>query len=66
MRGLSRILWPIRNEFNKFNNTRARMLDFIRHMALKVTLKSHLFRKSVVVDVITFFPKVEWFIYLTA
>ena len=33
MRGLSSILSPLfRNEFNKFNNTRARMLDSIYHM----------------------------------
>ena len=35
MRGLSRILSPFRNEFNKFNNTGARMLDSIYHMTLK-------------------------------
>ena len=29
MRGLSSILSHFRNEFNKFNNTRARMLDSI-------------------------------------
>ena len=32
MRGLSSILSFFRNEFNKFNNTRARMLDSIYHM----------------------------------
>ena len=32
MRGLSSILSLFRNEFNKFNNTRARMLDSIYHM----------------------------------
>ena len=31
MRGLSSILSLFRNEFNKFNNTRARMLDSIYH-----------------------------------
>ena len=31
MRGLPSILSLIRNEFNKFNNTRARMLDSIYH-----------------------------------
>ena len=30
-----------RNEFNKFNNTRAQMLDSIYHMTFKITLKSH-------------------------
>ena len=34
MRGLPSILSLFRNEFNKFNNTRARMLDYIYHMAL--------------------------------
>ena len=38
MRGLSSILSLFRNELNKFNNTRARMLDFIYHMTN--TLKS--------------------------
>ena len=64
MRGLPSILSLFRNEFNKFNNTRARMLDSIHHM--KNTLKSHFWRKnviivslhcyvrSVVMDVITF------------
>ena len=32
MRGLPSILSLLRNEFNKFNNTRARMLDSIYHM----------------------------------
>ena len=35
MRGWPRILSLFRNEFNKFNNTRARMLDSIYHMALR-------------------------------
>ena len=39
MRGLQSILSPFRNEFDKFNNTRARMLDFINHMTN--SLKSH-------------------------
>ena len=34
MRGLPSILSLFRNEFNKFNNTRARMLDSIYHMTL--------------------------------
>ena len=34
IRGLLRILFLFRNEFNKFNNTRARMLDSIYHMTL--------------------------------
>ena len=39
MRGLSSNLSLFRNEFNKFNNTRARMLDSIYHMTN--SLKSH-------------------------
>ena len=35
MRGLSSILSFFRNEFNKFNNTRARMLDSIYHITLR-------------------------------
>ena len=55
MRGLPSILSLFRNEFNKFNNTRARMLDSIYDM--KNTLKSDFWRKkryTVVMDVITF------------
>ena len=47
MRGLPSILSFFRNEFNKFNNTRARMLDSIYHMT-KNTLKSHFWRKNVI------------------
>ena len=36
MRGLPSILSFFRNEFNKFNNTRARMLDPIYHMTLRL------------------------------
>ena len=36
IRGLPSILSLFRNEFNKFNNTRARMLDSIYHMTLSV------------------------------
>ena len=46
MRGLSSILFLFRNEFNKFNITRARMLDSIYHMTN--TLKSHFWRKNVI------------------
>ena len=35
MRGLTSILSLFHNEFNKYNNTRARMLDSIYHMALR-------------------------------
>ena len=44
MRGLSSSLSLFRNEFNKFNNTRARMLDSIYHMTN--TLKSDFCRKT--------------------
>ena len=44
MRGLPSILSLFRNEFDKFNNTRARMLDSIYHMTN--TLKSHFWRKK--------------------
>ena len=36
MRGLPNILSLFRNEFNKFNNTRVRMLDSIYHMTLRL------------------------------
>ena len=35
MRGLPSILSLFRKEFNKFNNTRERMLDYIYHMTLR-------------------------------
>ena len=35
MRGLTSILSLFLNEFYEFNNTRARMLDFIYHMTLR-------------------------------
>ena len=44
MRGLPSILFLFRNEFNKFNNTRARMLGSIYHMTN--TLKSDIWRKN--------------------
>ena len=47
MRGLPSILSFFRNEFNKFNNTRARMLDSIYHMTN--TLKSHFWRKNIMI-----------------
>ena len=31
-----RSFFAFRNEFNKFNNTRAQMLDSMYHMALKI------------------------------
>ena len=36
MQGLPSILWLFRKEFNKFNYTRAWMLDSINHMTLKL------------------------------
>ena len=36
MRGLQSILSLFRNEVNKFNNTRARMLDSIYHMTIRL------------------------------
>ena len=47
MRGLPSILSLFRNEFNKFNNTRVRMLDSIYHMTN--TLKSHFWHKNVII-----------------
>ena len=44
---LRSILSLFRNEFNKFNNTRAQMLDSIYHMTN--TLKSHFWRKHVMI-----------------
>ena len=38
MRGLLSILSLFRNEFNKFNNTRARMLDSIYHKIMTLRL----------------------------
>ena len=42
MRGLRSILSLFRSEFNKFNNTRAGMLDSIYHMTLRL-LRSVIF-----------------------
>ena len=36
IRGLPIIFSLFRNKFNKFNNTRARMLDSIYHMTLRL------------------------------
>ena len=41
MRSLLSILLLFRNEFNKFNNTRAGLLD-----SIKITLKSHFCRNK--------------------
>ena len=47
MRGSPSILSLFRNEFNKFNNTRTRMLDSIYHMTN--TLKSDFCRKNIMI-----------------
>ena len=47
MLGKPRILSPFPNSFNKFNNTRAQMLDSIYHMTN--ILKSHFWRKNVMI-----------------
>ena len=47
IRGLPSILSLFCNEVNKFNNTRARMLDSIYHMTN--TLKSDFWRKNVLI-----------------
>ena len=39
MRGLPSILSLFRNYFNKFNNTRARMLRFYFQINIKITLE---------------------------
>ena len=52
MRGLLSILSLFRNELNKFNYTRARMLDSIYHMTN--SLKSHFWRKNVINFVIMY------------
>ena len=47
MRGLPSILSLFCNEFNKFNNTRARMLDSIYHITN--IFESHFWRKNVII-----------------
>ena len=47
MQGLPSIFSLFCNEFNKFNNTKAGMLDSIYHMTN--TLKSHFWRKNVMI-----------------
>ena len=46
MQGLSSILSLLRKKFNKFNNVRARMLRFYLPHVIKITLKSHFWRKK--------------------
>ena len=47
MRGLPSILLLFRNEFNKFNNTGARVLDSIYHMTN--TLTSNFWCKNIII-----------------
>ena len=47
MRGLPSILSLFRNEFNKFNKTRALMLDYLSYN-IKITMESHDRRKNVI------------------
>ena len=50
MRGLPRILSPFPNEFDKINNTGARMLDSIYHnYEVKIILSSHFWRENVMI-----------------
>ena len=49
MRGLPSILSFFHNGFNKFNNTKARIVDSISSYDIKITLKSYLCRKNVIV-----------------
>ena len=46
MRGLLSILSLFCNEFNKFNNTRAQMIDSYLSYDIKITSKSHFWRKK--------------------
>ena len=54
MEGLLSILSLFRNEFNKFNNKEARMLDFIYHMTLKLIIIA---LWSVNVNMLSFFTQ---------
>ena len=47
MRGLPSILFPLRNELFKFNDTGARMLGSIYHMTLTYLFKSYFWRGNV-------------------
>ena len=38
-----------RNKFNKFNNTRAQVLDSFYHMTFRLLLKSHFCCKNVII-----------------
>ena len=47
MRDLSSILSLFRNEFNKFNNTGARMISSIYYMTINIILNPYFWRKNV-------------------
>ena len=49
MKGLPSMLLLFRNMFNKFNNTGARILDFIYYMTLQIH-KNHIFCMNVIVS----------------
>ena len=50
MRGMTSILSLFPNEFNKFNNSRARMLDsFYHNYDIKISLKFHSCRQNVTI-----------------
>ena len=49
MRGMPSLLSVFHYEFNKFNNSRARVLDSIYHMTLRILLKSHFLRKDIII-----------------
>ena len=53
MRGLPSIISFFRNKFNKFNNTRARMLDSIYHMT-NYNFVIACYVRNLVMDVIRF------------
>ena len=62
MRGLPSISSLFRNEFNKFNNTRAQNVRLYLSYDIKITLKSHFWRKTYYVRNICYR---RYFIHLT-
>ena len=48
MLGLQSILSLFHNEFDKFNNTGAQMLDSFYHMALKLHKTTHFWRENAI------------------
>ena len=61
MRGLLTILSLFRNEFNKFNNTGARMLDSFYHRTLKL-LRTHIFGVNMSKHGLLLHNAIMWFI----